>query len=90
LSSRSRLRGKINSRCRSRASATMPAKCTEHNGDSPMCQADASCRMRVVAKRRVRRPNEPYILMANRRSRMTRPAQSASSGERPGEQRIRI
>jgi len=20
------------------------AKCTEHNGDSPMCQADASCR----------------------------------------------
>ena len=44
LSSRSRLRGKINSRCRSRASATMPAKCTEHNGDSPMCQADASCR----------------------------------------------
>jgi len=48
--------------------SSFAAKCTEHNGDSPMCQADASCqRMRVVAKRRVRRPNEPYILMANRK-----------------------
>ena len=24
--------------------SSFAAKCTEHNGDSPMCQADASCR----------------------------------------------
>ena len=51
------------------------AKCTEHNGDSPMCQADASCREAEIVRsteapgvcdRSGGGTNPRYILMANR------------------------